>query len=115
MVTFGDAPDEGLINQAAAEHAPNGGADAGVSEPGLIARDLTVLLRDGEISRSEYKSFAKEEGWRARRTGGPGRASRTGSAPRWVLAVLVGTLRRRGRVAPLGRRRGAPGSRPEGG
>ncbi|WP_185994686.1 hypothetical protein [Nocardioides campestrisoli] len=92
VATFGDAPDEGLINQAATEHAPNGGADAGVSEPGLIARDLTVLLRHGEISRSEYKSFAKEEGWRAPPDWRAGEGVQDGIGSSWVLAVLVGSF-----------------------
>jgi len=65
VVGFGDAPDTSVLNAVDSQFAPDGGTDAGVSEVGLAARDLGVLLQGPDIPRSEYDAYRQEVVWRS--------------------------------------------------
>lgn len=64
VVTTGSAPDARVVGDAATELFPEGGADAGLSAVGRTARDLDVLVQDGDVDRSEYESWAGQAVWR---------------------------------------------------
>lgn len=92
VVSFGDATETTVADQLGYRYAPNGGVDFGLSEAGIIARELTVLVRDGDVDSAEWKSFAEQDPWRAPPNWDPVDDEPGVDGSTWFLAILVGTV-----------------------
>ncbi|WP_181313214.1 hypothetical protein [Nocardioides campestrisoli] len=92
VLGFGDVPEQTLLSQAWLDHAPRGGATSEPSLPGRVARDLTVLSREGEIGGGEYRSFAEETPWAAPARWEPGSGSSAPVDPAVAATVAFGVV-----------------------